>query len=64
MLQFVYEGMEESGSIGLDETLEKRQTDFLHDVDFCCISDNYWLGKGKPCLTYGLRSFFLFHTIY
>ncbi|PAV76688.1 hypothetical protein WR25_22214 [Diploscapter pachys] len=54
-IKFVYEGMEESGSIGLDETLEKRKTDFLHDVDFCCISDNYWLGKGKPCLTYGLR---------
>ena len=20
-----------------------------------CISDNYWLGKEKPCITYGLR---------
>ena len=25
------------------------------DVDYVCISDNYWLGKNKPCLTYGLR---------
>ena len=24
-------------------------------VDFVCISDNYWLGSEKPCLTYGLR---------
>ncbi len=48
--------MEESGSEGLDELLEKRKnTKFLREVDFVCISDNYWLGKTKPCLTYGLR---------
>ncbi|GJQ87119.1 hypothetical protein Trydic_g23968 [Trypoxylus dichotomus] len=23
--------------------------------DFVCISDNYWLGTNKPCITYGLR---------
>ncbi len=28
---------------------------FLQDVDYVCISDNYWLGTTKPCLTYGLR---------
>ena len=27
----------------------------MQEVDYCCISDNYWLGKNKPCLTYGLR---------
>ena len=27
----------------------------LQNVDFVCISDNYWVGKNKPCLTYGLR---------
>ena len=27
----------------------------LQDVDYVCISDNYWLGKTKPCITYGLR---------
>ena len=27
----------------------------MQEVDYCCISDNYWLGKEKPCLTYGLR---------
>uniref|UniRef100_A0A914HCM5 Peptidase M20 dimerisation domain-containing protein n=1 Tax=Globodera rostochiensis TaxID=31243 RepID=A0A914HCM5_GLORO len=53
-MKFVFEGMEESGSEGLDECLEKYKS-FLSDVDFVCISDNYWLGKQKPCITYGLR---------
>lgn len=47
--------MEESGSEGLDELLMKRKDDFLKGVDYVCISDNYWLGTKKPCLTYGLR---------
>ena len=48
--------MEESGSEGLDELLMSRKdTDFMRQVDYVCISDNYWLGKKKPCLTYGLR---------
>ncbi|XP_005096699.1 cytosolic non-specific dipeptidase isoform X1 [Aplysia californica] len=54
-LKFVFEGMEESGSEGLDELIEQRKTDFLQGVDFVCISDNYWLGTNKPCITYGLR---------
>lgn len=54
-IKFVFEGMEESGSEGLDELLMKRKDDFLKDVDYVCISDNYWLGKDKPCITYGLR---------
>jgi nonspecific dipeptidase len=54
-LKFVYEGMEESGSEGLDELLEAKKDTFLKDVDYVCISDNYWLGKNKPCITYGLR---------
>ena len=28
---------------------------FLFKVDYICISDNYWLSKDKPCITYGLR---------
>lgn len=47
--------MEESGSEGLDKLLVERKDDFLSDVDYVCISDNYWLGKEKPCITYGLR---------
>ena len=54
-IKFVFEAMEESGSEGLDNILEKHKNSFLADVDFTCISDNYWLGKKKPCLTYGLR---------
>jgi nonspecific dipeptidase len=54
-LKFCFEGMEESGSEGLDEELARRKDTFLKGVDYVCISDNYWLGTTKPCLTYGLR---------
>ena len=55
-IRFCFEGMEESGSEGLEELLVSRKdTDFMKKVDYVCISDNYWLGKNKPCLTYGLR---------
>lgn len=30
-------------------------------MDYVCISDNYWLGKTKPCLTYGLRGICYFY---
>jgi nonspecific dipeptidase len=56
-IKILFEGMEENGSEGLYETIqmEAQPGKFLHDVDFFCISDNYWLGKNKPCITYGLR---------
>lgn len=54
-LKFVFEGMEESGSEGLDDLLMSKRGDFLSDIDYVCISDNYWLGTTKPCITYGLR---------
>uniref|UniRef100_A0A1I7RQI7 M20_dimer domain-containing protein n=1 Tax=Bursaphelenchus xylophilus TaxID=6326 RepID=A0A1I7RQI7_BURXY len=54
-IKFVFEGMEESGSEGLVDILTKHKDSFLGDVDATCISDNYWLGRNKPCLTYGLR---------
>jgi len=54
--KFCFEGMEESGSEGLDVMLMARKdTKFMKEVDYVCISDNYWLGKKKPCVTYGLR---------
>lgn len=56
--------MEESGSEGLDEELARRKDTFLKDVDYVCISDNYWLGKNKPCLTYGLRYPYFFRTLF
>ena len=35
--------------------MKRKDDEFLSNVDYCCISDNYWLGKEKPCITYGLR---------
>ncbi|KAL1995372.1 hypothetical protein VTN49DRAFT_1559 [Thermomyces lanuginosus] len=50
-----FEGMEEYGSEGLDDFIESEAKNFFKDADAVCISDNYWLGTEKPCLTYGLR---------
>jgi Cys-Gly metallodipeptidase DUG1 len=50
-----FEGMEENGSEGLDDTIRAEAKKFFKDTDVVCISDNYWLGTEKPCLTYGVR---------
>ncbi|CAK9682526.1 unnamed protein product [Candida parapsilosis] len=50
-----FEGMEESGSLGLDELVAKEAKQYFKNVDQVTISDNYWLGTTKPVLTYGLR---------
>ncbi|CAK7900928.1 cys-Gly metallodipeptidase Dug1p [[Candida] anglica] len=50
-----FEGMEESGSLGLDELIAAEAKNYFNGVDTVCISDNYWLGTTKPVLTYGLR---------
>lgn len=50
-----FEGMEESGSVGLDTLIAEEADKYFKDVDTVCISDNYWLGTKKPVLTYGLR---------
>lgn len=56
-LLMCFEGMEEYGSEGLDDFIRKeaQKGGFFEDADAVCISDNYWLGTEKPCLTYGLR---------
>jgi Cys-Gly metallodipeptidase DUG1 len=56
-LQFCFEGMEESGSEGLDELIvkEAQPGGYFQGVDCVCISDNYWLNTRTPGLTYGLR---------
>lgn len=54
-LLMCFEGMEEYGSEGLDEFIAAEASEYFKDVDAVCISDNYWLGTEKPCLTYGLR---------
>jgi len=63
-IKILYEGMEESGSVGMFEAIRElaKEGEFLNDVDFFCISDNYWLGKTKPCLTYGLRGMAYFEV--
>jgi Cys-Gly metallodipeptidase DUG1 len=50
-----FEGMEESGSLGLDELIAREAKEYFAGVQQVTISDNYWLGTTKPVLTYGLR---------
>lgn len=47
--------MEEAGSTGLHQLVHSLKNTFLKDVDYFCISDSYWLGLTRPCITYGLR---------
>lgn len=54
-LLMCFEGMEEYGSEGLDDFIAQEADKYFKDADAVCISDNYWLGTEKPCLTYGLR---------
>lgn len=54
-LLMCFEGMEEYGSEGLEELIEQEGKGYFADAEAVCISDNYWLGTEKPCLTYGLR---------
>ncbi|KAI9172901.1 hypothetical protein H9P43_007032 [Blastocladiella emersonii ATCC 22665] len=54
-LRFCFEGMEENGSEGLDELIVAEAKGYFADVDACSVSDNYYIGTTKPCITYGLR---------
>jgi len=54
-LLMCFEGMEENGSEGLEEVVNEEGKKYFADADAVCISDNYWLGTERPCLTYGLR---------
>lgn len=40
-VKMVFEGMEESGSEGLEAVVRKEAGGFLKDVDAVCISDKY-----------------------
>lgn len=82
-LKCCFEGMEESGSEGLEECViaESKKGGYFDNVDCVCISDNCsslwlsllvppehscrgmidWLGRKKPCITYGLRGLNYFH---
>ena len=63
-LLMCFEGMEESGSDGLEDFVrtECRPGGYFETVDAVCISDSYWLGTDKPCLTYGTRGCNYFHV--
>ncbi|KDR77094.1 hypothetical protein GALMADRAFT_66148 [Galerina marginata CBS 339.88] len=56
-LRCCFEGMEESGSEGLDELVQRESLKggYFDGVECVCISDNYWLNTRTPALTYGLR---------
>ncbi|XP_042317307.1 beta-Ala-His dipeptidase-like isoform X3 [Sceloporus undulatus] len=47
--------MEEAGSLGLEQLVEKEKDCFFSNVDYIVISDNIWLSTTKPALTYGTR---------
>ncbi|KAG7469952.1 hypothetical protein MATL_G00134320 [Megalops atlanticus] len=53
-LKFIIEGMEETGSDGLEELTRQRNESFFSDVDYIVISDNVWVSR-RPALTYGTR---------
>lgn len=54
-IKFVIEGMEEAGSVGLEELVRREKDRFFSSVDYVVISDNLWINQGKPALTYGTR---------
>ena len=35
--------------------MSREGSDWMREVDYICISDNYWLGKDKPCIQYRLH---------
>lgn len=53
-VKFVIEGMEETGSNGLDAMILAQRDTFFSDVDYIIISDCGWLSR-RPALTYGTR---------
>ncbi|GAB5579580.1 beta-Ala-His dipeptidase isoform X1 [Prionailurus iriomotensis] len=54
-IKFIIEGMEEAGSVALEELVRKEKDRFFSSVDYVVISDNLWINQGKPALTYGTR---------
>ncbi|KAI5617528.1 hypothetical protein C0J50_22906, partial [Silurus asotus] len=53
-VKFLIEGMEETGSNGLDVLVESQRDAFFFDVDYIVISDCGWQST-RPALTYGTR---------
>ncbi|KAJ6545626.1 hypothetical protein B0H19DRAFT_1267025 [Mycena capillaripes] len=55
-LVFCFEGMEENGSEGLDELVEREKDGWVPE----CELDNYWRNTRTLALTYGLRGLVYF----
>uniref|UniRef100_A0AAY3ZZM2 Peptidase M20 dimerisation domain-containing protein n=1 Tax=Denticeps clupeoides TaxID=299321 RepID=A0AAY3ZZM2_9TELE len=53
-VKFLIEGMEETGSNGLEAMIIAQRDTFFLDVDYIIISDCGWLSR-RPALTYGTR---------
>ncbi|KAF8073182.1 Cndp1 [Scenedesmus sp. PABB004] len=51
---FMFEGEEENGSIGFQESL-RANLDWFGDASLVLISNTVWVGENVPCLTYGMR---------
>lgn len=64
-VKFVIEGMEETGSNGLDAMILAQRDTFFSDVDYIIISDCGWLSR-QPALTYGTRGncYFFAEVVY
>lgn len=54
-LKFIMEGMEEAGSLALEELVRREKNQFFSSVDYIVISDNLWISQRKPALIYGMR---------
>ncbi|KAL6928198.1 hypothetical protein ACO0SA_002930 [Hanseniaspora valbyensis] len=51
---FLFEGCEEIGSIGFEETLKQAKDD-SDVIDHIIMANSYWIGDQLPCLNYGMR---------
>jgi len=51
---FMFEGEEENGSLGFQESVASS-LDWFADAVLVVISNTVWVGENRPCLTYGMR---------
>lgn len=54
-IKVIIEGMEEAGSVALEELVKREKDRFFSSVDYIVISDNLWLSQRRPALIYGTR---------
>ncbi|KAK7461443.1 hypothetical protein VKT23_008621 [Stygiomarasmius scandens] len=54
-IKFLFEGMEEQSSDGLNDYIKQEANGYFKGVNYVTICDNYWLNNKTPVLTYGLR---------